>query len=168
MSDSLQSSRSFRILNVIDDYNREALAVVSDISLSSPRIVRELERLIEWRGAPEAIRVDNGPEFTSHKFVEWCEGHKIEIRYIQPGKPTQNSFIKRFNRSYRTEVLNIWMFDSLDQVRAMSAEWQCKYNAERPHKSLEKLTPLEFLLISMTIKSNYRSLLTLYRHILKT
>lgn len=146
MSDSLQSGRSFRILNVIDDFNREALAVIADISLSSLRVIRELEQLIEWRGVPDAIRVDNGPEFTAYAFREWCDGHNIEIRYIQPGKPTQNSFVERFNRSYRTEVLNAWMFESLSQVRAMSAEWQHVYNSKRPHQSLENLTPREFLL----------------------
>ncbi len=84
MSGSLQSGRSFRILKVIDDFNREALVVVADISLSRLRVIRELEQLIEWCGVPAAIRVDNGPEFTSYVFIEWCDSHNIDIRYSSP------------------------------------------------------------------------------------
>ena len=112
MHDSLSYGKTFRVLNIIDDFNREALWNVVDVSIGSLRLIRELDRLIAYRGKPEAIRVDNGPEFTSANFQIWCKEKNIEIKYIQPGKPVQNSLIERFNRSYREEVLNAYLFVS--------------------------------------------------------
>jgi putative transposase len=112
MHDSLSYGKTFRVLNIIDDFNREALWNVVDVSIGSLRLIRELDRLIGYRGKPEAIRVDNGPEFTSANFQIWCKEKNIEIKYIQPGKPVQNSLIERFNRSYREEVLNAYLFVS--------------------------------------------------------
>ncbi len=146
MQDSLVCGTKFRTFNVIDDFNREALNIEIDTSLSSKRITRELDKIIDWRGKPERMRMDNGPEFTSHTFVEWAKKRGIEFLYIQPGKPTQNSFIERFNRSYRQEILGAFLFDKLSQVRALTQEWINIYNQQRPHDSLNGLTPERFLL----------------------
>jgi len=146
MHDTLTNGMKFRTFNVIDDFNREALNIVIDTSISAKRVIRELEKLIEWRGKPERIRVDNGPEFTSYIFVEWAKKHGIEIVYIQPGKPVQNSFIERFNRTYRQEILGAFLFDELNQVRILTEEWLNLYNRQRPHDSLNGLTPERFLL----------------------
>jgi len=144
--DTLINGIKFRTLNIIDDFNREALDIVIDTSLSSKRIIRELDKLIEWRGKPERIRIDNGPEFTSFVFVEWAKMRGIELQYIQPGKPIQNSYIERFNRTYRQEILSAYLFEDLSQVRALTAEWINLYNRQRPHDSLNGLTPERFLL----------------------
>jgi putative transposase len=144
MTDSLVSGRRFRILNVIDDYNRESLAVEIDTSLPSLRVVRVLDRLIEGRGKPKVIRVDNGPEFTSEMMKTWCEERKIELLFIQPVKPTQNGFIERLNGSMRRELLNAYLFYSLDEVRHMAEEWRYDYNHERPHEALGLVPPVEY------------------------
>ena len=137
MSDSLMDSRKFRLLNVIDDFNRESLAVEVDTSLPSLRVIRVLERIIENRNKPNIIRSDNGPEFISHQLQQWCEAKNIELQYIQPGKPTQNAFIERKNGSMRRELLNAYLFNNLSEVRELSQEWRIDYNEERPHKSLD-------------------------------
>ena len=145
MQDSLINGKSFRTFNVIDDHNREALMIGIDTSLSARRIVRDLDRLIEWRGAPQVVRVDNGPEFTSAVFEAWARKHSIKICFIQPGKPTQNSLIERFNGSYRREVLNSHLFYELNQVRDLTQKWLHEYNNIRPHKSLGYKTPTTFV-----------------------
>ena len=145
MQDSLSYGKTFRVLNVIDDFNREALWNVVDVSIASRRLIRELDRLITFRGKPDTIRVDNGPEFTSANFQIWCKSNRIRIKYIQPGKPVQNSLVERFNRSYRQEVLNAYLFDSLSQVRILSEQWMEHYNETRPHEALQNLTPKQFL-----------------------
>jgi putative transposase len=144
MSDSLCQGRRFRILNILDEGVREALAIEIDTSLPAPRVVRVLEQLEQWRGLPKAIRLDNGPELTSICLSEWCQEKGIDLRYIQPGKPNQNAYIERYNRSYRTEVLNAWLFASLDQVREVTSEWIRAYNEERPHDALRNLPPTVF------------------------
>jgi len=145
MQDTLISGKTFRTLNVIDDHNREALMVTIDTSLSARRITRELDRLIEWRGEPEAIRVDNGPEFTSAVFESWAKNHHIRICFIQPGKPTQNTLIERFNGIYRKEVLNAHLFNDLNQVRDQTQQWIWEYNNVRPHESLGNKPPIKFM-----------------------
>jgi putative transposase len=144
MSDALYVGRRFRTLNVLDEGVREALAIEIDTSLPAQRVIRVLERLSVWRGLPEAIRCDNGPELTSQVFVDWCERQGIEIRYIQPGKPNQNAFIERFNRTYREEVLSSYLFEDLDQVREITYRWLISYNERRPHDALEGLPPTVF------------------------
>lgn len=146
MSDSLVDGRKFRLLNVIDDFNRESLAIEVDTSLPSLRVIRVLEKLIAERGCPANIRCDNGPEFISHKLEEWCnnESRKINLQFIQPGRPMQNAYIERKNGSMRRELLNAYLFYSLAEVRAMSEEWRNDYNTERPHKSLGYLSPIKY------------------------
>lgn len=144
MSDSLVDGRKFRLLNIIDDYNRESLAIEVDTSLPSRRVIRVLERLIAERGCPANIRCDNGPEFISHLLDEWCAARKITLQFIQPGRPMQNAYIERKNGSIRRELLNAYLFNSLEEVRVMSEEWRTDYNTERPHKSLGYLSPFKY------------------------
>lgn len=144
MHDALYVGRRFRTLNVLDEGVREALAIEIDTSLTGERVVRVLERLKAWRGLPQAIRCDNGTELTSQVFMDWCQEHGIEIRYIQPGKPNQNAFIERFNRTYRDEVLSNYLFEDLDQVREITHWWLITYNEKRPHDALGGLPPAIF------------------------
>ena len=114
-------------------------------SIPARRVILVLEELIALHGRPAAIRVDNGPELVAQAFVDWCEQRRVAIHYIQPGKPDQNAFIERFNRSYRTEVLDVYLFESLAEVRALTKSWLVTYNQERPHDNLGRVPPLTFL-----------------------
>ena len=107
-------------------------------------MIRVLENLAEWRGYPKSIRMDNGPEFISHKLEQWADKNNVELNFIQPGKPAQNAYIERFNRTYREEVLDLYLFESLTQARALTDEWLDEYNIDRPHQALGGLTPHEF------------------------
>ncbi len=144
MSDSLWCGRVFRTFNVVDDYNREAVAIEVDLNLPAQRIIRVLDRAAAWRGYPAKIRMDNGPELTSVKMAEWAEEHGVQLEFIKPGKPTQNSFVERFNRTYREEVLNLYVFKRLSEVRDITDRWLEEYNGQRPHESLGDLTPVEY------------------------
>lgn len=144
MCDSLVDGRRFRLLNIIDDYNRESLAIEVDTSLPSLRVIRVLQRIIETRSKPEFIRVDNGPEFISDRLQQWCDDQKIRLQFIQPGKPVQNAFVERNNGSMRKELLDAYLFYSLQEVREMAEVWQQDYNYERPHDSLGNVPPAEF------------------------
>ena len=144
MCDSLVDGRKFRLFNVIDDFNRESLAIEIDTSLPARRVMRMLERLIAERGKPANIRCDNGPEFISHLLEQWCKDRQISIQFIQPGRPMQNAYIERKNGSLRRELLDAYLFNSLAEVRVMSEEWRVDYNTERPHKSLGYLSPIKY------------------------
>jgi len=146
MHDTLGNGKTLRALNIIDDFNREILSISIDTSMPSRRVVHELEKVIDWRGKPDKIRVDNGPEFIVQLLKDWCNDNAIELAHIQPGKPTQNSLIERFNRTFRQEVLDCFMFDSLKEIRMFAQAWMWMYNNERPHSALNHLTPNEFLL----------------------
>jgi putative transposase len=145
MSDSLVDGRRFRLLNIIDDFNRESLAIEVDNSLPALRVIRVLERLLDQRQKPESIRVDNGPEFISEKLKVWCEERQIRLMFIQPGKPVQNAFIERKNGSMRKELLDAYLFFTLDEVRMLAEEWRMDYNHERPHAALGFVPPAEFI-----------------------
>ena len=144
MSDTLYGGRRFRTLNILDEGVREGLAIEIDMSLLAERVIRVLDQLVSWRGQPQAIRLDNGPEFLAERFMSWCAERAIEFGYIEPGKPDQNAFIERYNRTYRTEVLNAYVFESLEREREISAEWLQSYNAERPNESLAGLPPATY------------------------
>jgi putative transposase len=145
MSDSLWDGRRYRILNIIDDYNREMLSMEADLSLPALRVIRVLEYLKEFRGLPQMIRVDNGPEFISNALDEWCRQHHITLTYIQPGKPMQNGYVERCNGSVRKELLNANVFYSLKEVREKIEEWMTDYNYHRPHESLNYRAPADLL-----------------------
>ena len=144
MSDALACGRRFRVFNVSDDFNREALYIEIDTSISSSRLIRIFEHLKAERGLPEVLRVDNGPEFLGEAFVQWAKANGMAIQYIQPGKPNQNAYIERFNRTFREEVLDAHLFGRLHHVREAAWWWLIEYNEERPHDSLGGLTPAEF------------------------
>ena len=145
MSDSLWDGRRFRLLNIIDDFNREVLAIESDISLPTLRLIRVLEYLKEFRGLPKMIRMDNGPEFISHKLDLWAKENKVDLVFIQPGKPTQNAFIERCNGNIRRELLNAYIFKSISEVREKAEEYMYDYNHNRPHTALNFRTPIDLL-----------------------
>ena len=145
MHDQLQDGRSFRLFNVIDDFNREALGIEVDFSLPSERVIRALNQIIEWRGKPKAIRCDNGPEYVSGKLIAWAEAQQIRIEYIQPGKPQQNAYVERFNRTVRYEWLSQYYWESLEEVRLFATNWMYDYNHNRPNMALGGFTPKQRL-----------------------
>jgi len=142
--DALMDGRRFRILCVIDDFNRKSLATVADSSLTGERVTRELDKLIEKHGKPDTIVSDNGSEFTSNALLKWQERTKINWHYIAPGKPMQNGFIESFNGKLRDECLNEHLFLNYNHARKVIEQWRHDYNYNRPHSSLKGLTPIEF------------------------
>lgn len=141
MHDQLADGRSIRLLNVIDDFNRESLGIEIDFSLPAARVKRTLDRIIEWRGKPKSIRCDNGPEYISYVLKRWAETHEIKLNYIQPGNPQQNAYIERFNRTVRYDWLNQYIFHSLDEIQKFATKWEWLYNNERPNMGLGGCTP---------------------------
>jgi putative transposase len=144
MSDSLATGRSFRTLNIVDDYTRECLAIEVDTSLPGERVVRVLDRLVESGRKPHVIVLDNGPEFAGRVLDTWAVRNKVQLRFIDPGKPIQNAYIESFNARLRDECLNQHWFTSLEEARAVIEEWREDYNSERPHSSLDNQTPEGF------------------------
>ena len=144
VSDALGDGRRFRILCVIDDFSRECLAAVVDNSLSGVRVARELDRIAEMRGLPCMVVSDNGTELTSNAMLKWQKERGVEWHYIQPGKPMQNGFVESFNGRLRDECLNEHLFASLKEARRIIEAWKIDYNTQRPHTSLDGLTPIEF------------------------
>lgn len=149
MSDALMSGRKFRTLNLMDDFNREALAIEVDTSLPAERVIRVLEQITGWRGNPKSIRVDNGPEFISSALGLWCEEKRITLQFIQPGKPTQNAYIERFNGSFRKDVLDAYLFENIQQVKILAEEWMDDYNYHRPHDALNGRSPMDMLAVDL-------------------
>jgi putative transposase len=142
--DSLASGRKFRTLNLMDGFTRQAPRIEVDTSLPGSRVVRMLEEVAQERGYPEAIQVDNGPEFISRAVDQWAYAHSVALHFIEPGKPVQNAFIESFNGKFRDECLNQNWFVSLDEARRIIEAWRVDYNTVRPHSSLGYRTPAEF------------------------
>ena len=143
--DTLYDGRRFRTLNVLDDGNRQALGIEVATSIPSQRAIRVMNQLIELHGKPEALRLDNGSELTSHAFQDWARERGIALRFIQPGKPNQNAYIERFNKTYREEVLSAYLFESIEQVQQITDDWLIDYNELRPHDSLGRVPPLTYM-----------------------
>jgi putative transposase len=155
MADRLVDGRQFRLLNVLDDFNREGLGIEVDVSLPAERVVRSLNPSsgkrplgrflillhIEWRGKPLAIRVDNGPEYVSSTLMTWAEKQGIALTYIQPGKPQQNAYVERYNRTVRNEWLDLYIFETIEEVQQNATEWLWTYNNERPNMGIGGVTP---------------------------
>jgi putative transposase len=148
MHDQLSDGRSFRIFNVIDDFNREALTMDVDLSLPAERVVRALDQVIERRGKPHVIRSDNGPEYISTQLKLWAEKQGIRLEYIQPGNPQQNAYVERFNRTVRYDWLAHYLFESIAEVQDYATKWLWTYNHERPNMALEGITPKQKLALA--------------------
>jgi putative transposase len=145
MHDNLDDGCQYRLCNVLDDFNAKVLASKWDLSLPSARVIRLLEQIIEWRGKPKAIRCDNGREYLSGTLQEWAELRRIRIDYIQPGKPQQNAYVERFNRTVRYDWPSHTLFSSITQVQDAATRWLWTYNNERPNMTLGGITPRQKL-----------------------
>ena len=144
VSDQLANGRRIRVLNVLDDFSRRCLAAEVDTSLPGLRVCRVLDRLVALHGNPEALLVDNGPEFAGKALDECAYQRRVRIDFIAPGKPTQNRYVESFNGKLRDECLNEHWFTSLADARRILTAWRQDYNTVRPHSSLQNLTPEQF------------------------
>jgi len=148
MHDQMADGRTYRLFNVIDDFNREGLAVEVDFSMPTERVRRSLNQLIEWRGKPKQIRCDNGPEYISGLLITWAEKQGIKLEFIQPGNPQQNAYIERFNRTVRYDWLGQYIFTDLAEVQEQATRWLWHYNNERPNMGLGGITPRQKLVVA--------------------
>lgn len=145
MHDCLINGKSYRLFNVIDDYNREGLGIEIDFSLPAERVIRALDQIIEWRGKPDSIRCDNGPEYISNILKEWAENRSIKLLFIEPGNPQQNAYIERYNRTVRYDWLNGYLFSDIREVQEHATKWLWTYNNERPNTAIGGITPRQKL-----------------------
>jgi putative transposase len=145
MHDQLTDGRTFRLFNVLDDFNREGLGIEADFSLRALRVIRALDQIIEWRGKPGRLRCDNGPEFISQELEQWAVRHGIQLEFIQPGNPQQNAYVERYNRTVRYSWLNQYQFESIQEVQDYATRWLWFYNNERPNKANGGLPPKHML-----------------------
>ena len=144
ISDQLSHGRRFRVLNVVDDYSRELVGQLTSFSISGQQVARFLDQLLEQQGKPSQIVCDNGPEFTSKALFFWSKESGVSLKFIQPGKPTQNAFVESLNGKFRNECLNQHWFRSLEEARYEIGQWRTHYNPVRPHSSLGYLSPVEY------------------------
>jgi putative transposase len=145
IQDSLWSGRKFRTLSIVDTYTRECMVVEADTSLPGHRAVRILDRLADFKGLPDSIRVDNGPEFISKTLDEWAYRNGVKLDFIRPGKPVENAYVESFHGRFRDECLNENYFSDIQEAKNKIEEWRIQYNTFRPHSSLNYKTPEEFL-----------------------
>jgi len=142
--DALSSGRRLKCLTVVDDFTKEAIELVLDHSITGDYVTRALDQVVRFRGAPRALRTDQGPEFTGRALDQWAYRHGVDLKLIQAGKPTQNAYIESFNGKFRDECLNEHWFSTLAEARVLINEWRRDYNERRPHSALDYLTPSEF------------------------
>ena len=147
MHDQLEDGRSYRLFNVLDDFNREVLAIEVDLSLPAERVVRALNQIIEWRGRPKQLRCDNGPEYISKLLEQWADKNQIQLVFIQPGNPQQNAYIERYNRTVRYDWLSQYLFESIAEV-LHATQWLWTYNNERPHTAIGGVPPRQKLALA--------------------
>ena len=150
LHDVLAAGRNIRVLSVVDAFTRECLALEVDTGFASRRVTRVLDEIIAARGLPQAIRCDNGPELSSRHFLAWALEWKIELRHIQPGKPTQNAHVESFHGRLREECLRVSWFMNRFDARRKVTNWKTEYNEQRPHSSLGYRTPAEFASVVLT------------------
>lgn len=142
--DTLVAGRSFRTLNIVDDFTRECVAIEVDTSIGGLRVTRVLDRLADTRGLPRSIVIDNGPEFAGRALDAWAYRRGVKLNFIRPGKPVENAFVESFNGRFRDECLNENWFLDLHDAKAKIEEWRTDYNQVRPHSSLGNVPPIEF------------------------
>lgn len=145
MHDQLADGRSIRLFNVIDDFNREGLCIEVDFSLPALRVIRSLDQVIAWRGKPLKIRCDNGPEYVSDALRHWAMRRGIVLQFIQPGKPQQNAYIERYNKTVRYDWLAHYLFETVADVQDYATKWLWPYNHERPNTSIGGVPPKQKL-----------------------
>jgi len=151
VSDKLADGRAFRILTMVDQFTRECICLWADRSMSSAKVVEALSSAIDEYGAPpESITVDNGTEFTGRALEAWAMAHCVQLNFIRPGRPVENSYIESFNGRLRDEALNVEWFTSLEDARRKLAIWRRNYNHHRPHSSLNDQAPAEFAKLHRT------------------
>ena len=141
--DSLSNGRRLKVLTIVDDCTKEAIDLVVDFGISGHYVTRILSQAARFRGYPAAIRTDQGPEFTGRALDEWAYRNGVQMKLIQPGKPTQNAYIESFNGKFRDECLNEHWFQSLAHARAIIQAWRQDYNEQRPHSMVGYQTPAE-------------------------
>jgi len=144
VSDSLSNGRRLKYLTVADDFSHECVDIAVDFGISGEYVTRLLDRAAVFRGYPDMVRTDNGPEFTSWVFMAWAQTHGIRHILIQPGRPMQNGYIESFNGKFRDEHLNESWFETLQQARNAASIWKQDYNQVRPHSSVGRIPPAEF------------------------
>jgi putative transposase len=142
--DTTKDGRTIKLLNIVDEFTREAIGIVVDRSIDADKVVSTLETLALRRGTPAFIRSDNGPEFVAHAIDDWCRFRGTGSVFIDPGSPWQNAFVESFNGRLRDELLNGWHFDSLLEARVLIEDWRIDYNLNRPHSAHGELTPDQF------------------------
>ena len=147
MHDQLEDGQCYRLFNVLDDFNREGLAIEVDLSLPAERVVRALNQIIEWRGKPKQIRCDNGPEYISQLLKKWADKNQVQLVFIQPGNPQQNAYIERYNRTVRYDWLSQYLFGSIAEVQLHATQWLWTYNNERPNTAIGGIPPRQKLIL---------------------
>lgn len=145
MKDALSDGRKLKVLPILDEYTKKSFRIEVDTSITGARVVRVLNEIAPIEGLPEIIIIDNGPEFIGRALDEWAYRRGVKLFFIAPGKPVENMYMESFNGRLRDECLNMHYFTSLDHARQVIEEWRVDYNTERPHSSLDDLTPEEFI-----------------------
>lgn len=144
------NGKAIRTMNILDDYNWEVLWIEVRYSFPAEQMTSILDRVAEGRGYPKQIRSDNGPEFIARHTAQWSQKHGINWRFIQPGKPNQNVYVERMNRTYREDVLDAYLLQNLEEAQELTEEWMMMYNCQRPHEALGNLTPYEYAMAAGT------------------
>lgn len=150
--DRIASGRSFKILNIIDEYTRECLAIKVARKIKSQEVIDELFNLFIFRGIPEHIRSDNGPEFTAKAVRRWLNGLSVKTLYIEPGSPWENGYIESFNGKMRDELLNLELFTTLEEAKVLIEQWRKEYNQVRPHSALGYRPPAPEAVLTMATR----------------
>lgn len=142
--DKLANGRKIRILNIIDEFNSKAVTMYVDLRINSHKVISALNQLRINNLLPSTIRSDNGKEFRNKAIASWCIANNINWSFIEPGKPMQNGYCERFNGTYRKEILDSYVFATLNEAKIITKCWMDEYNNERPHTRLGGLTPTEY------------------------
>ena len=152
MIDRTDDGRAFKILNIIDEYTRECLSVKVNRRIRSEDVIEELFNLFIFRGIPEHIRSDNGPEFTAMAVRKWLNRLGVKTLFIEPGSPWENGYIESFNGKMRDELLEREIFTTLKEAKVLIEQWRKDYNQVRPHSALGYRPPAPVSVFSMATR----------------